>query len=99
MLGNHRHKNNASFDRSHIYSSRPPSIIGEIITGNMRCVLMPYGAHWRVILLSRAGSSDSQLTRPIGNKKNIQRFTCSKEVRHLYVNSREGSCRYIEIHL
>jgi len=34
--------------RANKYSSRPPSKVGEIISGGRRTVLLPYGERWRV---------------------------------------------------
>ncbi|KAK2686271.1 hypothetical protein QWA68_014848, partial [Fusarium oxysporum] len=34
-------------ERGAIYSSRPPSEVGDLVSGGRRSVLMPYGARWR----------------------------------------------------
>ncbi|RKL26376.1 hypothetical protein BFJ72_g13772 [Fusarium proliferatum] len=35
--------------RASIYSDRPPSEVGDLISGGRRSVLMPYGARWRMV--------------------------------------------------
>lgn len=41
------HLTSNTFGRSQIYSSRPTSVVGDIVTDNLRTVLMPYNTRWR----------------------------------------------------
>ncbi|KAL3584692.1 hypothetical protein FPOAC2_14473 [Fusarium poae] len=80
--------------RSQIYSSRPPSLVGQILTGGKRAVLMPYGPRWRAVRKSFANMLTAKKCDEYANMQTKEAITSCYDVTRTPERYRDHLARY-----